>query len=218
MTEIKECGVQEFDRKLYQVIGHNLHLAREMAGMTRMEAMNQIWSYKNKTMSPNRISEMESGLKKIELRTVYKACVVYGCSPEFIFGFSDDFELHNLEAKMAGLVFRSVRESVLEATNAICDGMAKSLRHLPPYQGQLLRDSAQKCIDLSHSLPAHSKYTDFMDSLTDLQNKVYGFDRYFARQMRYIELVTESLLDNDEDDRSMRRLAQHVIADTQKTM
>lgn len=233
-VEIKNNGValqnvpdfgsnyREFDRKLYACIGKNLRIAREIAGLTRTEAMNQIWSYKNKEMSPNRISEMESGDKKIELRTVYKACVVYGCSPEFIFGFSDEFELHNIEAKMAGLAFRSVRESVLEATNAICDGMAKSLRHLPPYQGELLRNSGQKCIDLAlkyaHDMVFRAQYGDLLEALHDLQDKVQGFDRYFSRQMRQIELSMESLLDNDEDERSTRKLTNHVILHTTKTL
>lgn len=205
---------KDFDRRLYQCIAHNLRLAREIAGISRGDAQNQIWNYKNKDAAPNRVSEMESGTKKIELRSVYKACVVYGCSPEFIFGFSDEFELHNLESQMAGLVFRSVRESVLEATSAICEGMSKSIKHLPPYQGELLRNSAQKCVEValkySHNMVFRAEYPDLLEALHDLQDKSIGFDRYFARQMRQIELVMESLLDNDEDENSTRKLTKHV--------
>ncbi|OTG87827.1 helix-turn-helix domain-containing protein [Acinetobacter sp. ANC 3813] len=208
---------KEFDRRLYACVGHNLQLAREISGLSRSDAMYQIWGYKNKNMSPNRISEMESGTNKIELRSVYKACVVYGCSPEFIFGFTDEFEMGNIEAKMAGLVFRSVRESVMDATSTICEGMAQSLRHLPPYQGELLRQSAKGCVDLAlkyaHDMVFRAQYGDLLDAIYDLQTKTQQFDRYFARQMRQIELNMASMLDKDQDTSATKKMTMTVVKD-----
>lgn len=209
-----------YEKRLYKVVAHNCKLAREIAGLTRIDAQNAIWQYKNDKMHPNRISELESGDKKIELKTIYRLCQVYGCSPEFIFGISDEFEINNLAAKQAGLVFQSVRASVLEATEQICVNMSKAITHLPPFQGEVLKASARHAVDVfrahSHDLAFKAQYPDVLESMQALEKNVVMFERYFARQMRQIEMSMMSLLENDEDDLSSQKMTQHLAIDFKK--
>lgn len=203
-----------FDKRLYRVIAHNCKLAREIAGLSRIEAQNAIWQYKNDKMFPNRISELESGDKKIELKTIYKLCEVYGCSPEFIFGFSDEFELHNMAAKHSGMVLQSVRGAVLEAAEQICMNVSKSITHLPPFQGEMLKSSARKAVDIfdthSHDLVFKSQYGDVLEVMKDLKKNVAMFEMFFAKQMRQMELSMMSLLQDGDDDEASMKLTKHV--------
>lgn len=203
-----------FEKRLYKVIAHNCRLAREIAGLTRIEAQNAIWQYRNDKMHPNRISELESGDKKIELKTIYRLCQVYGCSPEFIFGLSDEFEVNNLAAKYSGAVFQSVRSSVLEATEQICMNVSKAIHHLPPFQGEVLKTSARNAVDVfmahSHDMVFKAKYPDVLEAMQTLEKNVVMFERYFARQMRQIEMSMMSLLDNDEDDTASHKMTKHI--------
>lgn len=200
-----------FDKRLYKVIAHNCKLAREIAGLTRIEAQNAIWEYKNDKMFPNRISELESGDKKIELKTIYKLCEVYACSPEFIFGFSDEFELNNLAAKQSGAVFQSVRSAVLEATEQLCSNVSKAITHLPPFQGEMLKSSARKAVDAfeahSHDLAFKAQYGDVLEVMKDLKKNVAMFEMYFAKQMRQVELSMWNLLEDDTE--SSMKLTKH---------
>lgn len=203
-----------FEKRLYKVIAHNCKLAREIAGLTRIEAQNAIWQYRNDKMHPNRISELESGDKKIELKTIYRLCQVYGCSPEFIFGLSDEFEVNNLAAKYSGAVFQSVRSSVLEATEQICMNVSKAIHHLPPFQGEVLKTSARNAVDVfmahSHDMVFKAQYPDVWEAMQTLEKNVVMFERYFARQMRQIEMSMMSLLDNDEDDTASHKMTKHI--------
>lgn len=203
-----------FDKKLYKVVAHNCKLARGIAGLTLREAQKAIWNYNNDQMFPNRMSELESGNKKIELKTVYRLCEVYGCSPEFIFGFSDEFERGNLAAKHAGAVFQSVRSSVLEATEQLCMNVSKSITHLPPFQGEMLKNSARKVVDVfethSHDLVFKSQYGDVLEVVADLKKNVVMFELFFAKQMRQMELSMMSMLEDGADETASMKLTQHI--------
>lgn len=206
----------KFDRKLYKAIGYNAKLAREIAGLDRKEAMRLIWAYRNDKMFANRVSELESGDKKIELKTVVKLCEVYGCSADFILGFSDEFERNNLAAKYSGMVFQSIRGSVLEATEQLCMNVSKSINHLPPFQGELLKNSSKQLSEVikkhSHDLAFRGEYPDILDAARDLEQKVAMFEMFFAKQMRQMELSMMNLLDQgtEADEMSSMKLTHDI--------
>lgn len=205
-----------FDRRLYKVIGHNAKLAREIAGLNRKEAMQLIWAYRNDKMFANRVSELECGEKKIELKTVFKMCEVYGCSADFILGFSDEFERNNLAAKYSGMVFQSIRGSVLEATEQLCMNVSKSINHLPPFQGELLKNSSKQLTEVikkhSHDLVFKAEYADVLEAAKELEKNVAMFEMFFAKQMRQMELSMMSLLEseNDGDEMSSLKLTHNI--------
>ena len=195
---------ESFDKRLAKVVGYNCKIAREIRGWTRKEAQQAIWQYQNPDMFPNRISELENGDKKIDLKTIFKLCEAYGCSSDFIFGFSDEYERNNLAAKHAGMVFQSVRSSVLEATEQICQNVSKSIMHLPPFQSELIKSSARQAVDTfkkhSHDLVFKAQYPDLLEAMNELSKNVVMFELFFAKQMRQIELSMMSLLEDDNDD------------------
>lgn len=203
-----------FEKKLYKVVAYNLKLARDIAGLTRIEAQNSIWQYSNDKMFANRVSEMESGNKKIELKTIFKACETYGCSADFILGFSDEFERDNLAAKHAGMVFQSIRGSVLEATEQICINISKSITQLPKFEGEMLKTSAKQFIDIleqhSHDLASKGKYLDLLQAANELKKNVVQFEIFMAKQQRQLELSMMNLLENEDDEISNRKLTRYI--------
>ncbi len=205
---------KKFEEKLYKAVAYNLRLAREISGFTPREAQSAIWNYKNEAMFANRVSEMESGNKKIELTTVLKACETYGCSADFIFGFSDEFERDNLAAKQASMVFRSIRESVLETTEQICMNVSNSITRLPKFEGEMLKTSAKQLIDVferhAHDLASKAEYLDLLQAAHELKAKVIMFEVFMAKQQRQLELSMMSLLENEDDETSSHKLTQHI--------
>lgn len=203
-----------FEKKLYKAVAYNLKLAREISGLTLRQAQTAIWGYRNEVMFANRVSEMESGNKKIELKTIFKACEVYGVSADFVLGFSDEFERDNLAAKQAGMVFQSIRGSVLEATEQICMNVTNSITRLPKFQGEMLKTSARQFVDIferhSHDLAFRGQYSDMVESALELKKNVVMFELYVAKQQRQLELSMMSLLENEDDETSSRKLTQHI--------
>lgn len=202
------------EKKIYKVVAYNLKLAREISGLTLRQAQTAIWGYRNEAMFANRVSEMESGNKKIELKTLFKACETYGCSADFIMGFSDEFERDNLAAKQAGMVFQSIRGSVLEATEQICMNVTHSITRLPKFQGEMLKTSARQLVDIferhSHDLAFKGQYPDLVEAAHELKKNVVMFEMYMAKQQRQLELSMMSLLENEDDAMSSRKLTQHI--------
>lgn len=203
-----------FDRRLYKVVAHNAKLAREISGLTRKEVMKAVWGYRNEDMFANRVSELESGDKKIELKTLFKLCEIYGCSADFLLGFSEEFERNNLAAQHSGMVFQSIRSSVLEATEQICLNVSKSIAHLPPFQGELLKNSSKQLTELiekhSHDLAFKGQYSDVVDAAKELKKNVVMFEMFFAKQMRHMELAMMSLLESDGDEMASMRMTQQL--------
>jgi len=188
-----------YEKQVRSVVGHNAKLAREIAGMTCKEAQIAIWGYKNTDMFANRISELESGRMKIELRIVHKLCEVYGCSADFIFGFSDEFEREDLVTKRTGLVFQSVQSVVLENSRMVCEQMSRALNSLPPMQGELLKGAARAVVDnvnvLRHDIAFRGQYATLLDLIDALNNRIVEFDTNLARQMRRVELSYMTMMD-----------------------
>lgn len=202
------------ERALFQVVGYNCKISRELSGLTRADVMNDVWSYENNQKHANRVSELESGNKRIELVTFYRLCKALNVSADFLLGLSEDFEVDNLEAKVAGRIFQSIRSSVLDSTEQLCTNVAQSIRYLPPYQGEMLKTKAKAAVEIfnkhSHDLVFQEQYGDVVHAMRELQQGVMDFDKFFARQMRQIEMSMMNALDNDETEFSNKRLNKAV--------
>jgi sigma54-dependent transcription regulator len=192
---------ENYEKQVRSVVGHNAKIAREIAGLTCKEAQKLIWGYKNQDMFANRISELESGRMKIELKIVHKLCEVYGCSADFILGFSEEFEREDFVTKRTGLVFQSVQSAVLENTRIVCEQMSRALNSLPPMQGELLKSAARAVVDninvLRHDLAFRGQYPQLIDLTDALSHRIVEFDKNLARQMRHIEMSYMTMLDGD---------------------
>ena len=203
-----------FEGKLYKAVAYNLRIAREISGLTAKEAQNLIWNYRDGTISANRISEMESGNKKIDLQYFFKACEIYNCSADFLLGFSDEFERDNLAAKHVGVVFQSMRSSVLEATEQLCMNVNNSITRLPKFEGEMLKTSARQLIDIvelhSQDWASKKQYSDLLQAVNELKKNVVMFELFFAKQQRQFELYMMDLLENGEDTTSNRKLTQYI--------
>jgi transcriptional regulator with XRE-family HTH domain len=190
---------ENYEKQIRSVVGHNAKIAREIAGLTCKEAQKLIWGYKNEDMFANRISELESGRMKIELKIVHKLCEVYGCSADFIFGFSEEFEREDLVTKRTGLVFQSVQSAVLENTRVVCEQMSRALNNLPPMQGELLKGAARAVVDnvndLRHDLAFRGQYPQLIDLTDEMSRRIVQFDTMLAKQMRYIEMSYMTMLE-----------------------
>lgn len=196
--------------ELFKVIGHNCKIVRETNGMTRSTVMEKIWNYENNQKFANRVSELESGTKKIDVATLYKFCTEMNCSADFLLGLSGEIEADNLEAKTAGRIFQSLRSAILDATGDLCANVSKSIRYLPPYQGELLKSGARNVVDiineLKHDLAFRGQYGELIDAVQELSNNVIAFERYTSRQLRQVELSMINLLENDDDETSGHQL------------
>ena len=201
------------EKELFQVVGHNCKLAREINGTTRAQLQDDVWGYENNQKHANRVSELESGNKRIELITLYRVCKTLGVSADFILGFSDDYERENLEAKTAGLVFYFFCSSVLEATDNICLTMSRAIQSLPSFQGEVLKSQAKHVVELvdkrSHDLMWCADNKDLVEAVQDLKTQIINFDKFFARQMRLIDVASMSQLESS-DEGSNRRLTMSV--------
>lgn len=193
------------EKRLYKVVGENSRRAREIAGLTRRDAQTRVWGNGNgiDKVPSNIISIHEDGNKKIDLATIYRMCIEYGCSADYLLGLSNEFE-RDLAASYNGLVFNSVRGSVLEATARICDNLNGLLDRLPPFQGELLRSSAKNVVETMERLQKNdefsTKYPDLTDAVYDLREKVQMFDLYFAKQMRIMELNMLDQIHHKDDE------------------
>lgn len=208
------CDKKVLEEKLYKAVAYNLRLAREISGFTPRQAQSAIWNYKDEAMFANRVSEMESGNKKIDLKTFFKACETYNCSADFLLGFSDEFERDNLAAKNAGMVFKSIQGTVLEATEQLCINVSKSITHFPPFQGEMLKTSAKQLIDIferySHELASKKEYLDLLQAAYELKTNIAMFEIFFAKQQRQFELSMMSLLEEGDDEEASVKLTKPI--------
>lgn len=198
------------EAEFFKVVGANCRAVREMNGYTRNDVMRRVWAYKNNQQFNNRVCELENGTKKIDVATLYRFCIEMNCSADFLLGMSNEVEVDNLEAKMSGRLYQSLRSSVLEATDEICSSLSKSIRHLPPYQGEMLKSSAQSVVNLieklNMDLAFRGQYGELIDAVMELKNHCIGFERYTSRQMRQMEMSMLALIDSDDSEASGRKL------------
>lgn len=203
MDKSQNTDLDNFDeQKLWKVIGHNAKKAREFAGLTRGEAQALIFNYKNKEMHANRISEIESGNKKIDTKILYKMAVTYQVSMDYIMGLSCDPEF-NMAASHNGLLHESMRGMMLEIGDKLTGSLHALMQYFPPFQGEVLNTKAKQLIDAikphQHNLVFKSEYPQIIDATYNLLNAVRDFETYKARQCRLIEMQMVTHLDEVEN-------------------
>ena len=182
--------VKREDMTLWEVFGANALKARTIAGFSRQDAFRALYGYKNRNMTANRITEIEKGQKKLDIPMILKICELYGCSMDYLFGLSDEFE-KNLAAGYNGLIFQSIRGSVLEMTDQLCINMSHLMKHLPPFQGEVLRSSATNLLKsiepLTRDLAFQGTYPDVIETYNECKESVRVFEILIAKQMRIME-------------------------------
>lgn len=213
MTELSR---EREEKELFKIVASKAKWAREVNGMKRNELLTAVWGYRNNQKFANRVSELESGNKRIELITAYRVAKALGVSLDFLTGLSPDFELDSYEAKTAGRVFQSVRSVVLDSTDRICMQMSKAISSLPPIQGETLKSSARDLVDViskySHDMVWRSQHADLVEMADELNQKIMLFDKYFARQMRLIEMSAMDIL----EEGSLELPATHISMQTEE--
>ena len=207
------------EKRLYQVVAHNARRAREVNGFSRKTAQQRLFRYSNPNMHANRISEVEGGNKRIDLKLLYRMCIEYNVTSDFLLGLSDEFE-RNEAAAYNGLIMNSVRGTVMEMTERVCMKMSGLMRHLPPFQGEALRSTAKDLLAVIDRLKLdmvfRSHYGELIDAAEEMRESVQNFDRYVARQMRIMEsnmMDQIDAIDEKETHRSMVSFDEPLISE-----
>nr|WP_314367294.1 XRE family transcriptional regulator [uncultured Acinetobacter sp.] len=190
------------DADLIRVVGENCRRAREWCGMNRTDAMQSIFNYRDEKAT-NRICEIENGHKSVSVAVLYKMCLTYQCSADFLLGISNEIE-PNLAASQNGLIVESMRSTGLEIADRISETLTKQMSYLPKFQGELLASSAkhvyQKVTKYSHDLAFTGSYPDLIDAASQLNSHIKAFEITVAKYMRFIEMNAMQVLDDFERD------------------
>lgn len=207
------------DKNMLKVIGQNLKVARQVSGRTTTEMMRLIWKAEPGEKNLNRISEIENGLQTPSLSVLVELAEIYGCSLDYIFGLSPEFE-RDLIASQTGVVVTAIRETSMD----MCDSMTRAvlglIGNMPPVVGQALLDSAKRAVGeferCQHDLVFTSHYKHFFELFDDLRNKTHDYDRQVARTFRLVSATYDSVLDREEEKH--RLLMEQKIAPPPATL
>lgn len=190
------------DTDLIRVVGENCRRAREWCAMNRTDAMQKIFNYKDEKAT-NRICEIENGHKPVSVAVLYKMCLTYQCSADFLLGLSNEIE-PNLAASQNGLIVESMRSAGLEMADRISETLMRSMAYLPKFQGELLATSAkhvhQTMSKYSHDLAFVGSYPDLIDASNQMNGHIKNFEIMVAKYLRFIEMNAMQVLDDYERD------------------
>lgn len=190
MSEELQDIVNFDEKKLWRVIGINARKARDIAGLTQQEAQQQIFNYENKQMHANRISELENGSKKVDVKVLYKMAIVYGCSVDYLMGISAEFE-RDYAASHNGIIHQSMRGMMLEIGDRLSSNLSALISYFPPFQGEMLKGQARTMINLvnskKHDMVFRAAYPDLIHASKELESALVMTEKVIARQMRIIE-------------------------------
>lgn len=190
------------DADLIRIVGENCRRAREWCGMNRTDAMQRIFNYKD-DKATNRICEIENGHKAVSVAVLYKMCLTYQCSADFLLGISNEIE-PNMAASQNGLIVESLRSAGLEIADRISGTLTMQMAYLPKFQGELLATSAKHVHQIMtkymHDLAFTGGYPDLIDASIQMNRQVQKFDITVARYMRFIEMNAMQVIDDYERD------------------
>lgn len=194
------------DKNMYKVIGRNLKTARQIANKSTKEVMRQIWNVDPSSTNLNRISEIENGLMAPSFSVLVELAQLYGCSLDYIFGLSPEFE-QDLAAGKTGLIITAMRETGLDMADSLSRALVRLVDNLPPLVGQSLLDASKKCVHeferCKHDLIFVTHYSSFFEAFAELQNQTIAFDRHIARTLRLVDVTYESALDREEEKQQL---------------
>lgn len=189
------------DKSMVKVIGHNLKTARRVANKTTKEVMRHVWKAEPNSTNLNRISEIENGLQIPSLSVLVELAELYGCSLDYIFGLSPEFE-RDLTASKTGLIITAMRETGLDMADSLSKSLIRLVDNMPPLVGQGLLDAAKKAVGeferCKHDLVFVAHYATFFEVFSELQAKTIDFDKQIARTLRLADVTYESALDREE--------------------
>lgn len=194
------------DKNINKVIGHNLRTARKIANKTTKEVMRTIWGADPTSNNLNRISEIENGLLAPSNSVLVELAELYGCSLDYIYGLSPEFE-RDLSAGKTGLIITAMRETGLDMADSLSKALVRLADNMPPLVGQSLLDASKKCVHeferCRHDLIFLSRYSDFFEAFAELQKQTLAFDRQIARTLRLVDVTYESALDREEEKQQL---------------
>ncbi|WP_417211982.1 helix-turn-helix transcriptional regulator [Acinetobacter venetianus] len=193
---------RERDRRMAKVVGANLKVARKIANKTSKEIMRTVWKADENSKNLNRISEIENGLQLPSFSVLVELAELYGCSLDYIFGLSPEYE-RDLTASKTGLIITAMRETGLDMADSLSKALIRLTDNMPPLVGQSLLDAAKKCVHeferCKHDLIFLEHYSDFFEAFSELQKTTRDFDRQIARTLRLADVTYESALDREEE-------------------
>lgn len=190
------------DADLIRVVGENCRRAREWCGMNRTDAMQSIFNYKDEKAT-NRICEIENGHKAVSVAVMYKMCLTYQCSADFLLGISNEIE-PNMAASQNGLIVESMRSAGLEMADRISETLTRQMAYLPKFQGELLATSAKHVYQIvtkyRHDLAFTGSYPDLIDASQQMNRHIQQFEIMVAKYMRFIEMNALQVIEDYERD------------------
>lgn len=194
------------DKRMNKVIGQNLKTARKIANKTTKEVMRAVWGADPSSSNLNRISEIENGLLAPSHSVLVELAELYGCSLDYIFGLSPEFE-QDLAAGKTGLIITAMRETGLDMADSLSRALVRLADNMPPLVGQSLLDASKKCVHeferCKHDLVFTTHYAAFFESFGELQAQTINFDRHIARTLRLVDVTYESALDREEEKQQL---------------
>lgn len=173
-----------------RVVGENARRAREWAGFSRLEVMQRVFNYQD-SKSTNRICEIENGYRAVSISTLYKLCLFYQCSADFLLGISNEIE-PNIAASHNCLIVESMRIAGLEMADKISLSLTKQSEYLPRFEGLLLANSSKQTYQLISKYldePTFIRnYPDIVSAAKEMNENIMQFEITLAKYLRYLEM------------------------------
>lgn len=218
--ERKRISRRERDKNVMKVIGNNLKTARKVSNKTTKEVMRTVWGVDAQSTNLNRISEIENGLQAPSFSILVELAELYGCSLDYIFGLSPEFE-RDLSAGKTGLIITAMRETGIDMADSLTKALLRLVDNMPPLVGQSLLDAAKKCVHeferCRHDLIFTEKYAEYFEAFSELHARTIEFDRHIARTLRLVDATYESALEREEQHHN-RLLVEKKIIPRPKTL
>lgn len=204
---------------LWQTIGKNCRIAREVAGFTRLEVIEKLYGFNDKK-AYNYLADLEVGHRTCTFAYLVRLSLLYKSSLNFLTGLSKNIEINIIDKK--SLVLNTIESSTEQITQKIHEQLSNILKDIPKQRGELLLNISKQAVKIIHKqqqmdLIFSANYPDVIDFTNDLQMKINDFDETIRRYYRYAELNLIQQTDKEIDDQLGQRLTdQKVLEEPQK--
>lgn len=182
--------------EITRLVGKKFRTARLANNLTIRYVVDKVFDGNG-----NRLSEIEHGMKLPTVTKMIELAQLYGVSLDYIFGLSPEYE-SNVESFHTGLIVNTMREASLDLADRVSESLIMLSKKLPNHQGQLLLDSAKRCLkDFDkhrHDLVFSAEYGSLCESMKDLQHHIHQTENAIARSARLMEVAYQEALDEAE--------------------
>ena len=179
------------DKDTWKVIANNCKIAREVAGLTKDEAVKKIWGTDNYRKNYKYLVEMEMACRTFSLPVLIQLAMTYECSVDFLVGISPDLDRNDISSQN-GIIVQSMRSAALELVDRVGEQLTKMLKHLPNCHCEMLNTLSKKLIGSiqkqQHNYIFKDKHNDLLEIAIELNEQVRIFDTTIARFHRYVEI------------------------------